>query len=78
LRGFRAIIDYQCPPDATLSCPIFAYLGDVDEIATYEKVAPWAERTTSDFTARVFHGHHFYINDNLTELVSDIEDKLSS
>jgi surfactin synthase thioesterase subunit len=78
LRGFRAIIDYECPPDATLSCPIFAYLGDDDEIATYEKVAPWAERTTSNFTARVFRGHHFYINDHLTELVSDIEGKLSS
>jgi surfactin synthase thioesterase subunit len=78
LRGFKAIMDYDCPPDARVSCPIFAYLGDDDEIATYEKVAPWGERTTSEFTARVFKGHHFYINDHLPELVSDIEDKLSS
>jgi surfactin synthase thioesterase subunit len=32
LRGFKAIMAYQCPPDATVSCPIAAYLGDEDEI----------------------------------------------
>ena len=78
LRGFRAIVNYECPPDAAVSCPIFAFLADDDEVATYEKVAPWSERTTSEFTARVFAGHHFYINDHLPELVSDIEGKISS
>ena len=37
LRGFQAIAKYDCPPDATVSCPIFAFLGDDDEVATYEK-----------------------------------------
>jgi surfactin synthase thioesterase subunit len=78
LRGLRAIANYECPPDATVSCPIHAFLGDDDEVATYAKVAPWSERTTSEFTARVFTGHHFYLNDHLTELVSDIEGKISS
>jgi surfactin synthase thioesterase subunit len=78
LRGLRAIANYECPPDETVSCPIYAFLGDDDEVATYAKVAPWSERTTSDFTARVFTGHHFYLNDHLTELVSDIEGKISS
>jgi surfactin synthase thioesterase subunit len=78
LRGLRAIANYGCPPDATISCPIYAFLGDDDEVATYEKVAPWSERTTSEFTARVFTGHHFYLNEHLTELVGDIEDKISS
>jgi surfactin synthase thioesterase subunit len=78
LRGFKAIIDYKCPPDAILSCPIFAFLGDDDEIATSEKVAPWSQRTTSEFTMRMFEGHHFYINDHLPEIVSDIEAKISA
>lgn len=78
LRGFRAIVNYECPPDATISCPIFAFLGDDDEVATYEKVAPWSERTTSEFTARVFSGHHFYLNDHLPDLVGDVEDKIIS
>lgn len=80
LRGLKAISKYECPPEATVSCPIYAFLGDDDEVATYEKVAPWSERTTSEFSARVFSdpGHHFYINEHLPELVSDVESKISS
>jgi surfactin synthase thioesterase subunit len=77
LRGLRAIANYECPPDVTVSCPIYAFLGDDDEVATYEKVLPWSTRTTAEFTARVFPGHHFYLNDHLSELVSDIEGKIS-
>ncbi|MGE2716641.1 thioesterase II family protein [Mycolicibacterium litorale] len=76
LRGLKAIADYECPPDATVSCPIYAFLGDQDEVATYERVRHWSERTTADFAARVFTGHHFYLNDHLTELVGDIEGKI--
>ncbi|MDN4518728.1 alpha/beta fold hydrolase [Mycolicibacterium austroafricanum] len=78
LRGLKAIANYTCPPDVTLSCPIHAFYGDDDEIATADKVKPWAERTTADFTAREFSGHHFYLNDHLGELVSDLEQKLWS
>lgn len=76
LRGFKAITNYQCAPDVTVSCPIFAFLADDDEVATLEKVAPWSERTTSEFAVRVFPGHHFYLTDHLPELVSDIEAKI--
>jgi surfactin synthase thioesterase subunit len=78
LRGLRAIANYECPPDATLSCPIFAFLGDDDEVATLEKVKPWSRRTTAEFTVRVFGGHHFYLNDHLSELVEDIEQKIAT
>jgi len=76
LRGLKAISKYDCPPDATVSCPIFAFLGDDDEVATQEKVSPWSERTTSEFSLRVFPGHHFYLTDHIPELVSDIEGKI--
>lgn len=78
LRGLKAIANYECAPDAAVSCPIFAFLGDEDEVATYERVVQWSNRTTSEFTARVFTGHHFYLNDHLAELVSDIESKIST
>ena len=78
LRGLKAIANYDCPPDATVSCPIYAFVGDDDEVATYDKVAPWSQRTTSECTVRVFAGHHFYLNDHLPELVRDIEDKIAS
>lgn len=76
LRGLKAIANYECPPEVTVSCPIFAFFGDDDEVATQEKVTPWAQRTTAEFTARMFTGHHFYLNDHLPELVGDIEGKL--
>lgn len=64
---------YECPPDASVSCPITAYIGDEDEIGTLERVEPWSRRTTGEFTLREFTGHHFYINDHLNELAADIE-----
>jgi surfactin synthase thioesterase subunit len=39
-------------------------------------MVPWSERTTSEFAARVFPGHHFYLNDHVPELVSHIEGKI--
>lgn len=77
LRGFKAITAYQCPPGATISSPIHAYYADDDEVATTEKVDPWRERTSAHFTMRQFHGHHFYITDNLSDVVADIEQKLA-
>lgn len=78
LRGLKAIANYTCPPDVTLSCPIHAYYGDDDEIATADKVMPWAGRTSAGFTAREFKGHHFYLNDHLDDVVPDIEQKVWS
>lgn len=62
-----------------MSCPIFAYRGDEDDVATEEKVGPWAQRTTGAFGVRVFSapGHHFYLTDHLPELVGDIEQKIA-
>ena len=78
LRGFKAIMNYECPPEATVSCPIAAYFADDDQIATDPKVKPWSNRTTSEFTQRAFPGHHFYLDDNLPELVTDIEAKIDA
>ncbi|CAA0107148.1 putative thioesterase TesA [Mycolicibacterium vanbaalenii] len=73
LRGLKAIANYNCPAEVTLSCPIHVFYGDDDEIATAEKVTPWSERTTAGFTVREFKGHHFYLNDHLGALVPEVE-----
>lgn len=78
LRGLKAIAAYTCPPEVTLSCPIHAFYGDDDEIATADKVRPWEQRTTAGFTMRDFKGHHFYLNDHLDDLVPDVEAKIWS
>jgi len=78
LRGLKAIANYDCPPEVTLSCPIYTFYGDDDKIATAEKVTPWSERTTAQFSVRAFNGHHFYLNDHLGDLVPEIEQKIWS
>ncbi len=74
LRAARAIAGYTCPPETKVSCPIYAFIGDKDWIATQEDMEPWRDRTTGEFSIRVFPGDHFYLNTNLPELVKDIED----
>ncbi len=78
LRGLKAISKYDCPPEVKLSCPISAFLGNDDEVANYEKVLPWSERTTAEFSIKVFPGHHFYLTDHISELVGEIEPKILS
>lgn len=75
LRAARAIAGYDCPPETKVSCPIYAFIGDKDWIATRDDMAPWRDRTTGEFALRVFPGDHFYLNNNLPELVQDIEDR---
>ena len=75
LRAARAIAGYDCPADTKVSCPIYAFIGDKDWIATQDDMAPWRDRTTGEFVLRVFPGDHFYLNNNLPELVQDIEDR---
>ncbi|MHA7653060.1 thioesterase II family protein [Mycobacterium sp. ML4] len=72
LRAARVIAGYDSPPETKLACPIYAFIGDKDWIASQEDMATWVDRTTSEFALRVFPGDHFYLNSNLAELVSDI------
>lgn len=76
LQSVRAIAGYTRPPEVTVSCPIYAFVGDNDIIVAYENAAAWCDRTTEEFAIRVFPGDHFYLNNNLTELVKSIEDRI--
>ncbi len=75
LQSVRAIAGYTRPPEVTVSCPIYAFVGDNDIIVADENVAAWRDRTTAEFAIRVFPGDHFYLNKNLPELARDVEDR---
>lgn len=76
LRGLRAVAAYESAPEAKVSCPIHALVGEDDDIATAELAAPWRERTTADFDLTFFPGGHFYINANLPGLAQWVEERL--
>jgi pyochelin biosynthetic protein PchC len=61
---------YTCPPDAVLSSPVTALVGDADPEASIDDVLAWREHTTGRFDLRVFPGGHFYL-DALSEEVAD-------
>ena len=76
LRGLRALVEYDRPPEVRVSCPIHALMADNDELGTTELVAPWEHRTTSDFDLTVFAGGHFYLNDHLPQLAQWVEERV--
>lgn len=76
LRGLKAIASYDSPPEAKVSCPLYALMADNDELGTADMMTPWRERTTSDFDLTVFPGDHFYINTNLPQLAQWVEERV--
>lgn len=76
LRGLKAITTYDCPPEATVSCPIHGLRAENDDLGTEELMAPWAQRTTATFDLTVFPGDHFYINTNLPQLSQWVEQRI--
>lgn len=78
LRGLKAIAAYDAPPQSTVSCPLYAAMGDDDDLGTAELMSPWRDRTTSQFDLTTFPGGHFYLNDNLPELAAWFGDRLAA
>ena len=74
LQSARTIATYTRPPEIKVSCPIHGFVGDNDIIVADENMTAWADRTTKEFSIRVFPGDHFYVNHNLPELAKTIEE----
>jgi surfactin synthase thioesterase subunit len=76
LRGYyNAIAGYTCDAQATVSCPIHAFVGTDDRLASRDSVSGWADHTTAGFTVRVFEGNHFYFAEHLVDVVTEVETK---
>lgn len=76
LRGLKAVVAYESPPEARVSCPIHALMADNDELATEELVTPWEQRTTGAFDRTVFSGGHFYLNEHLPQVSQWVEERV--
>jgi medium-chain acyl-[acyl-carrier-protein] hydrolase len=77
LRADVALIEtYEYRPAAPLDCPLTAYAGDADPIVPPERLSPWREQTTAEFSCRVFEGAHFYLNRVRDALLADITRRL--
>jgi surfactin synthase thioesterase subunit len=76
LRGYyNAIAGYTCDADVMVSCPIHAFVGTDDRLASHDSVSGWADHTAAEFTVRVFEGNHFYFAEHLLDVVTEVETK---
>ncbi|BBY15867.1 thioesterase II family protein [Mycolicibacterium litorale] len=77
LRSYGAITGYSCPPGTAVSCPIYAYAAADDAAVSYESICAWSDFTTGGFSVRTVSGDHFYITEHVSEVVTDIEQRIA-
>jgi surfactin synthase thioesterase subunit len=77
LRNYGVITKYSCPAGTTVACPIYAYAAADDAAVSYDSVLAWSDFTTSEFAIRVVPGEHFYVTEDVQELVEDIGHRIA-
>lgn len=72
LGGLRAdlriVADYLARPAPRLPVPVVA-VGGADDDVPEADLAAWVDRTSADFTCRLFPGGHFYFRENNSEFL---------
>jgi surfactin synthase thioesterase subunit len=76
VQSYRSVADYS-PTGTTVSCPIYAFTGADDILATYDDVLAWSNRTTSEFAVRVFSGGHFYLTEHVLDVAKEVETRFT-
>ena len=71
-RDYFIIETYQPAPDATVACPVTAFLGAHDAEVSVVQARAWARSTTGGFRLRVYEGAHFYLSERPAQVVSDV------
>jgi surfactin synthase thioesterase subunit len=61
---------YRYVSEPRLSCPIFAFAGSHDRVATLDSVALWREQTSAGFDLQSFPGGHFFLRDHAPALLA--------
>jgi medium-chain acyl-[acyl-carrier-protein] hydrolase len=70
---FTVAETYHRGTDFPLTCPITAFAGDNDPIASADAVASWKEHTTGSFNVKVYPGDHFFIHKFESDLLRVIK-----
>lgn len=73
---YQAVETYRAEPNAVVTCPITALVGDHDPRTTIEEARAWQSHTVAEFDLRIFAGGHFFLDDRLPEVVSLLTDIL--
>ncbi|MGW4157075.1 thioesterase II family protein, partial [Micromonospora chersina] len=74
---FGRVDGYRYVPGEPLPVPIVAFSGRDDRAVTREQNAAWADHTAAGFTLHELAGGHFFLHDQLPELLALIRADLT-
>jgi surfactin synthase thioesterase subunit len=66
------IVQYHCTSDEPVSCPVHAFIGDVDTAGPFHDIAEWAMYTTAAFTVQTVPGGHLFHLQRPEALMSEL------
>lgn len=74
---FKLLETYVFNEDHAVDCPITAFGGLNDKVASEEEMAAWSAHTRGTFKLRIFPGGHFFLNEArlplLRAIVADLD-----
>jgi surfactin synthase thioesterase subunit len=73
---YRAIETYRYRPGPPLGCPVTVLVGDSDQHVTLDEARAWADRTIAETDLHVFPGGHFFLVDQVAQVVDRVSDRL--
>jgi thioesterase len=78
LRADLAVCErYRWAPRAPLDCPVTAFRGTADPIASAGQVEAWREYTSRSFVQHALTGNHFFLIDEQQPLLTRLRAELS-
>ncbi|WP_309231655.1 alpha/beta fold hydrolase [Nocardia sp. SYP-A9097] len=75
---YRAVSRYECASDATVSCPIVAFVGTSDPRVTIDDAWAWQSYTSGNFALKTFPGGHFYLAEQRDAVIAELSALLSN
>ncbi|MCW7541682.1 thioesterase domain-containing protein [Aquabacterium sp. A7-Y] len=68
---------YVYEPQPPLACPLYAFRGVADSIATEAEVGAWGAQTTGPFMMRTLPGAHFFSSEGIARLADVVVAELT-
>ncbi len=68
---------YKCLYDDPIACPISAFAGESDPLASFTDVEQWERHSLAKTTVRIYPGGHFFLNSFLPEITNRIAEQLN-
>ncbi|MFJ4656780.1 thioesterase II family protein [Nocardia sp. NPDC088792] len=74
---YQAVETYRYEPGPKLKCRVVALVGDRDPRVSVADAKAWDEHTTGSFELRTFSGGHFYLVDELQDVLAVLATELT-